>query len=228
MKVEIWSDIMCPFCYIGKRKFEQALRQFEHADEIQLEWRSFQLNPDLETDPDANINEYLAKTKNWSELEARQMNDRVTKMAAEVGLEYHMDQVVVANSFDAHRLIQFAKTQNKGDEAEEALFEAYFTKGRNMDDLDTLVEIAVQIGLDRKKSREVLEDDRFSNAVKHDIQTAKSLNIHGVPFFLFNRKFAVSGAQNTETFLKALKQSWNDWLKDQPMEISEAEKNGKS
>lgn len=225
MKVEIWSDIMCPYCYIGKRRFEHALEQFEHAVDIQIEWRSFQLNPDMETDPNANINEYLAETKGWSELEARQMNDRVTKMAAEIGLEYNMDQVVVANSFDAHRLIQYAKRKEKGDAAEEALFKAYFTDGKNIDDLNTLVEIAEQVGLDGMESREILEGDQYSNAVKHDIQTAKSLNIHGVPFFLFNRKFAVSGAQNTETFLKAIKQSWNDWLEDQPLEI-QAEENG--
>lgn len=218
MQVEIWSDIMCPFCYIGKRRFEQALNQFEYADDVEIEWRSFQLNPDMETDPDASINEYLAKSKGWSVDKARQMNDRVTNMAAEEGLEYHMDQAVVANSFDAHRLIQFAKSQDVGDEAEEALFQAYFTEGKNMDDPDALVEIAGQIGLSAQETRKMLESDQYANAVKHDLQTAQAMNIRGVPFFLFNRKFAVSGAQESETFLKALKQSWNDWVEGQEAE----------
>lgn len=221
MTVEIWSDVMCPFCYIGKRRFEHALEQFEYSNEVEIVWRSFQLNPDMETDPDLNINEYLAKTKGWSEMEARQMNDRVSRMAAEEGLEYHMDQAVVANSFDAHRLVQFAKTKGLGDEAEEALFHAYFTEGKNIDDLETLLEIAGSIGLDLPESREVLESDTFANAVKHDIQTARSLNINGVPFFMFNKKFAVSGAQKVQTFLKALKQSWNDWVANQPEETAE-------
>lgn len=218
MKVEIWSDIMCPFCYIGKRRFEQALDQFEYSDEVEIEWRSFQLNPDMETDPDANINEYLAETKGWSLKEAKKMNERVTNMAADEELEYQMDQAVVANSFDAHRLIQFAKSQDLGDEAEEALFQAYFTEGKNMDDPDTLVEIAAQIGLDTQETREMLESDQYANAVQHDIQTAQAMNIRGVPFFLFNRKFAVSGAQESATFLKALKQSWNDWIEEQQTE----------
>lgn len=148
MKVEIWSDVMCPFCYIGKRRFEQALEQFEYSDDIDVEWKSFQLNPSMETDPDKNINEYLAEAKGWSPEQARQMNQRVTDMAAEEGLEYNMDQAVVANSFDAHRLIQFAKKLDKGAEAEEALFRAYFTESKNIADHNTLLKIAEAIGLD--------------------------------------------------------------------------------
>jgi predicted DsbA family dithiol-disulfide isomerase len=214
MKVEIWSDVMCPFCYIGKRRFEQALEQFEYADNVEVEWKSFQLNPDMETDPDININDYLAEAKGWSPEQARQMNQRVTDMAKEEGLEYDMDQAVVANSFDAHRLIQFAKTHNKGNDAEEALFRAYFTEGKNIADHDTLVQLASNIELDPEETKEVLNTDRYTNQVKHDIEVASSINIRGVPFFLFDRKFAVSGARETEVFLKALKQSWNKWLED--------------
>lgn len=204
MKVEIWSDIMCPFCYIGKRRFEKALDQFEYADEVDVIWRSFQLNPDMKTDPDANINEYLSDAKGWSLQQARQMNQRVTDMAAEEGLEYNMDQAVVANSFDAHRFIQFAKDQNKADEAEEALFRAYFTKGQNIADHATLSAIASEIGLSGDKTREMLDSNQYANQVKHDIEIASSINIQGVPFFLFNRKFAVSGARETEIFLTIL------------------------
>ena len=228
MKVEIWSDVMCPFCYIGKRRFENALGQFKHDDEIEIEWRSFQLNPDLETDPEININDYLAEAKGWSPEQARQMNRRVTDMASEEGLTYNMDQAVVANSFDAHRLVQYAKTENRGDAAEERLFEAYFSQGKNIDDRDTLVSIGQDIGLDPENCRSVLQSDQFANAVKHDIETARGMNIRGVPFFLFNRKFGVSGAQETDTFLKALKQSWNDWLEGQQAVEVEGEVNGMS
>jgi predicted DsbA family dithiol-disulfide isomerase len=214
MKVEIWSDVMCPFCYIGKRRFEQALDEFEYADDIVVEWKSFQLNPDMETDPDLNINDYLADTKGWSPEQARQMNQRVTDMAAEIGLEYNMDQAVVANSFDAHRLVQFAKDYDKGSEAEEALFRAYFTEGKNIASHNTLNNIAANIGLDPDETQKMLDSDQYANAVEHDIQIAAGINIQGVPFFVFDRKYAVSGTREKDVFLKALKQSWNKWLKD--------------
>ena len=131
MKVEIWSDVMCPFCYIGKRRFEAALLKFEHKDEVEIIWKSFQLNPHMKTDPEKNINQYLAEIKGWTLDQAESMNERVTQMAKAEGLHYDFDKAIVANSFDAHRLIQLAKTHNKGDEAEERLFKAYFSEGKN-------------------------------------------------------------------------------------------------
>lgn len=220
MKVEIWSDVMCPFCYIGKRRFEQALNSFVYSDKVEIIWRSFQLNPNLETDADVNINEYLAETKGWSLDQARQMNQRVTNMAAEEGLGYNMEQAIVANSYDAHRLVQFAKEHNKGDEMEELLFKSYFTEGKNIADHQTLVSLAHHIGLDSTETKELLQSNKYSNAVDHDIQLAKNINISGVPFFLFNRQFAISGARETDVFLKALKQSWNAQLESSPQENS--------
>ncbi|WP_440998986.1 DsbA family oxidoreductase [Fodinibius sp. SL11] len=215
MKVEIWSDVMCPFCYIGKRRFEKALDNFDYADKVDITWRSFQLNPDIKTDTEANINEYLAEAKGWSLEQAQQMNRRVTKMAADEGLEYNMDQAVVANSYDAHRLAQFAKDRGKADEMEESLFRAYFTDGENISNHKTLISLAEEIGIDPTEAESILESDKYANAVKHDIQLAKNINITGVPFFLFNQKFAVSGARETEVFLKALKQTWNSRLEEQ-------------
>jgi len=215
MEVEIWSDVMCPFCYIGKRRFENALENFEYSDEVKITWRSFQLNPDMETDPDVNINEYLAEAKGWSQDQAQQMNQRVTDMAADEGLEYNMDQAVVANSFDAHRLVQFSKDRGKANEMEEALFKAYFTDGKNIADHQTLIALAEGIGIDPTEAKSILESEKYANTVKHDIQLAQNINITGVPFFLFNRKFAVSGAREAEVFLKALKQSWNANVRDQ-------------
>lgn len=214
MKVEIWSDVMCPFCYIGKRRFEAALRQFEHGDAVDIHWKSFQLNPDMETDPEKNINDYLADAKGWSPEQARQMNQRVTDMAEEVGLAYNMNEAVVANSFDAHRLIQFASTCDKADEMEEVLFNAYFAEGQNIADPKTLKSLASQISLDSETVTDILQGDQYSNQVKHDMQIAQSMDIRGVPFFLFHRKYAISGARETDVFLKALKQSWNEWLQD--------------
>jgi predicted DsbA family dithiol-disulfide isomerase len=214
MKVEIWSDIVCPFCYIGKRHFEQALAEFEYAEDLDIQWKSYQLNPDMETNPELNINDYLTDTKGWSQEKIQQMNQQVTSMAEKVGLKYNMDQAIPANSFDAHRLIQFAKIEDKANEMEEALFRAYFTEGKNIADYDTLVSLASNIGLDGKQSREMLQSDQFSNQVNHDIHIAKAMNIQGVPFFLFDRKYAVSGARETEVFAKALAQSWNEWLQD--------------
>ncbi|MCE7061121.1 DsbA family protein [Dyadobacter sp. CY343] len=216
MKVEIWSDVMCPFCYIGKRKFENALAEFPHKDKIQVEWKSFQLNPEMKTEPGKGINEYLAETKGWTPEYAQQMNDHVTNMAAEVGLEYNMDKAVLANSFDAHRFLQFAKTKGLGDQAEEQLFKAYFTDGKNTADHDTLVELGAFIGLDSAELRAVLEGTRFSEDVRKDVYEAQQVGARGVPFFVLDRKYAVSGAQPSEAFLAALEQSFGEWEKLNP------------
>lgn len=201
---------MCPFCYIGKRKFEQALQQFSHKDQVSIVWKSFQLNPDMKTIPDKNINEYLAEVKGWSLDQAQQMNDRVTAMASEVGLTYHFDKAVVANSFDAHRLIQLAKTKGLGDAAEERLFRAYFTEGLNTADHATLLEVGTEIGLDDTDVQSMLQSDEFAEDVQRDVYEAQQVGARGVPFFVFNRRYAVSGAQQPETFLGALNTTWQE------------------
>lgn len=214
MKVEIWSDVMCPFCYIGKRRFETALNQFDHRDDIEIEWKSFQLNPQMKTDPGKNINQYLAEIKGWDIDYAREMNAHVTQMAAEEGLDYRFDKAVVANSFDAHRLIQFAKTKGLGDAAEERLFRAYFTEGKNTADHDTLVGLGEEIGLKGDAIRELLAGSDFSEAVRKDIREAGQVGVRGVPFFVLDRKYAVSGAQAADTFLGALTTAHSEWKKE--------------
>jgi predicted DsbA family dithiol-disulfide isomerase len=204
MKVEIWSDIMCPFCYIGKRRFEKALSQFPGADNVEIEWKSFQLNPEMKTDTNKNINQYLAEIKNWSLSQAQEMNDRVALMAKDEGLHYDFNKAIVANSFDAHRLIQYAKTLKKGDEAEERLFKAYFTEGKNISDRSVLIDLAEDIGLNKNEAEDVLKNDKFTENVNDDILEAAKIGVTGVPFFVFNRKYAVSGAQEAETFLDVL------------------------
>jgi len=210
---------MCPWCYIGKRKFEKALEQFPQKDRIEVEWKSFQLNPDMKTDPTKSIVEYLADAKGFTVDHATQMLDHVTNIAAEVGLEYHMDKTVLANSFDSHRFIQFAKKNKKGDAAEEQLFHAYFTEGKNTADHDTLVDLGVKIGLDAEEVKNVLDSNQFAEDVRKDVYEAQQVGARGVPFFVLDRKYAVSGAQQTETFLGALQKSFQEWEKENPTPI---------
>jgi len=208
MKIEIWSDVMCPFCYIGKRKFEAALEQFDNKANVEVVWKSFQLNPNMKTDPGKNITEYLAEIKGWSIQQAKEMNTHVTNMAKEVGLHYDFDKAIIANSFDAHRLIQLAKKYGKGDEAEELLFKAYFTEGKNTDDHSILIEIGVSIGLNELEVKQVLASDQFADDVNKDILEAQQIGVRGVPFFVFDRKYGVSGAQPTEVFIETLTKAW--------------------
>lgn len=216
MKVEIWSDVMCPFCYIGKRKFEGALAQFADKDNIEIEWKSFQLQPDLKTDASKNTTAHLAETKGWSLDYAKQMTAHVTGVAKEVGLNYDFDKAVVANSFDAHRVSHLAKEHGVQDALEEALFKAYFTDGKNTADHQVLTDLAVSVGLNAEEVRQVLATNAYADEVNHDIYQAQQVGVRGVPFFVLGGKYAVSGAQPTETFLGALNQAYGEWKKEHP------------
>jgi predicted DsbA family dithiol-disulfide isomerase len=204
MKIEIWSDVMCPFCYLGKRKLEKALEQFPHRGEVEIAWKSFQLNPDMKTEPGKSINQYLAEKKGWSLEQTRQQHDRLAKAAAELGLLYDFDRAVVANSFDAHRLVQLAKKHGLGDAMEERLFQAYFSEGKNIADHATLLGLAKDAGLDETEAGAVMDSDAYAAEVNADAREARQLGVTGVPFFVLDRKFAVSGAQDTGVFLNAL------------------------
>jgi predicted DsbA family dithiol-disulfide isomerase len=211
MKVQIWSDVMCPFCYIGKRRFEEALTHFNHRDEIEVEWKSFQLSPSLQTDTQISVYQSLANSKGWQPEYARQVTAQVTEMAEQVGLSYNFDAAVVANSFKAHRFSHLAKKHGLGDAAEEQLFNAYFTTGKNIDDDDTLIALGVEIGLNADEVREVLTTDAYADDVRQDMAEAEDLRIHGVPFFVMNNHYAVSGAQATEVFLNTLQAAYAEW-----------------
>ncbi|MFT3747110.1 MAG: DsbA family oxidoreductase [Agriterribacter sp.] len=221
MKVEIWSDIMCPFCYIGKRKFESALKLFDHAGCIETEWHSFQLDPDLISGDDKNLYGYLSERKGISYQQSVEMHKHVTDMAAEVELKYNFDKAVIANSFDAHRLIQLAKTRGLGDAAEERLFRAYFTEGKDVGNHAVLKKLGNDIGLKDTEVDEMLASNAYTENVQHDIHEAAQIGVRGVPFFVFNRKFAVSGAQPPEVFLQALQQAYEGWRKNQPAALTE-------
>lgn len=210
MQVEIWSDIVCPFCYIGKRKFEQALEKFPQKDQVEVVWKSFQLDPDapkVGTDYLKNLSE----RKGWSLEQTRQITSNVTNMAADVGLEYHFEKAISANSLDAHRVLHLAKKHGLQDAMEEALFKAHFTEGRNIADHATLSQLGTGIGLDAAELKQVLESQAFEDEVQLDIETARQLRVSGVPFFVFDRKYGVSGAQDPTVFLQTLEKALETW-----------------
>lgn len=209
VKVEIWSDVVCPWCYIGKRRFEQALEQFEHKQDIDIEWKSFQLDPETKSDPGKSIHQMLADKKGISVDRAREMNDHVTGLAREEGLTYNFDQAVVANTFDAHRLIQLAKKHGLGAKAEERLFKAYFTEGFNLADHDALVKLGSEIGLSEQDVSNMLSTNAYAEEVSRDAYEAYQLGIHSVPTFIFNEQYGISGAQEPELFLNTLRKAWH-------------------
>ena len=211
MKVDIWSDVRCPFCYIGKRKFEKGLESFAQKDKVEVTWKSFQLDPDLDPQSSEDIFSYFTRAKGVSRQQAEQMFSNVTQIAKEVGLEFNIPASIVANSFNAHRLIQMAKAKGLGSEAEEALFRIHFTGGKDINDNDTLLQTGISIGLEEKALKEMLGSRAWSSEVRQDEEAARDLGVSGVPFFVFNDKYAVSGAQSPETFLQVLEKAWEEF-----------------
>ena len=209
MKIEIWSDIVCPFCYIGKRRLEEALADFEHRDQVEVVWKSFQLDPNQVTNPNISVVEDLARKKGWTLEYASDASESVADMAAEEGLFYDFEKAIPANTFNAHRLLQFAKTKGLGSVLKEALLRAYFMDGKNVDDTETLLTLADENGLSTDKTREVLSNPTtYRNEVLEDINEAKDLGISGVPFFVIDRKYGISGAQPLSVFANTLQKAW--------------------
>lgn len=207
LQVEIWSDVVCPFCYIGKRKLEKALENVGDAVDVQLIWKSFLLDPSVKSDTNKSIYRHLAESKGWSEEYARTVSQQVVQMAEKEGLHYNFDKVIVANSVKAHHLIQFSKIKGKGTEAEELLFEAYFSKGMNIDDAQNLEKIAQQLGFEKVEFQQWMNNDLKKANVLSDLKEAEDLGVNAVPFFLFNRKIAVSGAQDSLVFKNAIEKA---------------------
>lgn len=208
MTIEIWSDIVCPFCYLGKRKLEKALETFDADVPITIIYKSFQLMPDIQTQPGLSINEFLAREKGISPEQAREMNEYVTKQAHSLGLDYQLDRAVVANTFRAHRLLHHANSQGLQSETKERLLRAYFTEGKNIDDKATLLALADEIGL--TEVQQVLDSDDYAMEVRADQWEARQLGIKGVPFFVFNRKRAISGARELSLFSETLSQAFSE------------------
>lgn len=208
MKIQIWSDVLCPFCYIGKRNLEKALSQFEHRNEVTIEWKSFELDPGAPKNTAANLVEVLARKYQKTLTEGQQMNARMTASARDAGLVFHLDKAIPTNSFDAHRLLQLSRKHEKGDRAEEILFSAYLCEGKDIADPKTLKELAAKIELPEAEVQKLFDTDAFSAEVRANEEAAYQIGVQGVPFFLFDEKYAVSGAQPSEHFLQVLTQAW--------------------
>lgn len=213
MKIEIWSDVVCPWCYIGKRRIESALAAFPHADEVEVHWRSYQLDPGAPTEPTTGTAEMLAKKYGQSPAGVQQMQDRVEAVAAEEGLLYRLSETLHLNTVDAHRLIHLAHAEG-GDalqgQVKEALLAAYFTEARNVADHAVLRDVAVSAGLDPARVDEVLGSTEYAADVQADIDQAQAYGATGVPFFVVDQKYGVSGAQPTEVFTQVLERAWSE------------------
>jgi predicted DsbA family dithiol-disulfide isomerase len=206
--VEIWSDVVCPWCYLGKRRFENALSRFEHRDDVEVVWRSFELDPNAAPSSPEPAAERLAAKYGMSVEDAKASHDRLTALAAEAGLEYHLDTTKGGNTFDAHRLIQLGKARGIQDAVKERLMRGYFTDGERVDDHETLIKLAAEAGLDAGEARAVLASDEYADAVREDEELARRIGINGVPFFVLGRRYGVSGAQTPDVLLEALDKSW--------------------
>lgn len=212
MKVEIWSDVVCPWCYIGKRRFESALARFPHRDQVDVEWKSFELDPDAPPTQDLRGThaEQLSAKFGRPLDQIEEMLDRVTTTAAGEGLGFRFDLNRGGNSFDAHRLLHLAKASGRQDQVKERLDRGTFTEGLAVSDHEALTALAVEAGLDEAEVRAVLASDRFADDVRADEAQARAHGISGVPFFVIDGRYGVSGAQPADLFLQGLTQAWGD------------------
>lgn len=210
LKIQIWSDIMCPFCYIGKRRIESAIAQFEHKNAVEIEWKSFQLDANFVASEGDNLTEHLAEKYQKDTEWAQEMMDNMTQNAKNSGLDFHFEKAVMANSFHAHRLLHLAKEHQLGNELKELLFKAYLTDGKNIGDLETLKHLGIEVGLATILIDDVLQSDAYSENVKQDIEMAQKIGVQGVPFFVLDNKYAISGAQHVDTFVQTIEKVWQE------------------
>jgi predicted DsbA family dithiol-disulfide isomerase len=211
MDIHIWSDIVCPWCYLGKRRFEHALSLFDHRDEIRVTHRSFQLDPSRPRHQTMSRREMLTSKYQLSAQQVRDMDARMEHLADVEGLEYHLtDKGLTGNTLDAHQLLQLGKARGIQDAVIERLYRAYFTEQRSVFDRDSLVTLAGEAGLDQAEARDVLERDTYVDAVTADVREARALGVSGVPFFVLGGRYGVSGAQATAVFTEALTKAWDE------------------
>ncbi|WP_027418619.1 DsbA family oxidoreductase [Crocinitomix catalasitica] len=207
MKITIWSDIRCPFCYVAKRRLENAISEFEHKEKVTLEWKSFELDPSLETNLNIDtLDHYISRGAIRQKITG--LFNNTANMGKEIGIDFNFNDIVVANSFMAHKLVHASKKINKQNEAKELLLKAYFTDGKNIDDLNVLLKIGDELGFVQEELRTSLKENTFDNRVREDQKMAAELGISGVPFFVFNDQHAFSGAQSEQVFLDTLKKAF--------------------
>ena len=208
MEVEIWSDVACPWCYVGKRRFEAALEQFEHRDDVTITWRSFELDPDAPAERKGDRAEHLARKYGMSVEQARQAEAQMTQTAAAEGLDFRFDVARAGNTFDGHRLVHLAKDHGLQDAMKERLLHAYFSEGQVISDHETLARLAHDVGLPEDEVRDALAGDRYAAEVREDERTAQSFGIGAVPTFVVDRRLAASGAHPPEQLLSLLREGW--------------------
>ncbi len=210
MKIEIWSDFVCPFCYVGKRKFEIGLEQFEHKEEVEVVFRSFQLDPYAKKNTGMDIHQVLSSKHGIPYEKAKALNAQLKQTAKEVGLDYQLDTMIPTNSYDALRLSYYAKENGKMKEFMERIMKAHFTDSLDIGDHATLAQLASEIGLDANEALDVLANDKYSENLANDKAEGSNIGIQGVPFFVVNDKYAISGAQPSQVFLETLQQVWKE------------------
>lgn len=218
MKIEIWSDVMCPFCYIGKKNFEQALEKLPFKNEVEVEWKSFQLDPTLDPGETKTTAEYFREKKGFPEEQAKQMTAQVVQMGKASGIDFNFEKALITNTFPAHKLLHLAKKHNKASEMEEELFKAHFLNGENVGDTEVLSSLAQKLGISKEEAQQTLSSDEFDHDANQDISEGRNNGVSGVPFFILNGKYAVSGAQPTALFEEALTQTYNETV--QPFKSS--------
>ncbi|CDO52926.1 hypothetical protein DV495_004837 [Geotrichum candidum] len=212
MIVEVWSDVMCPFCFIGKRNYEKALSQFKHASNVELVWKSFQLDPTIPTENITKSHyEFLAEKKGWTVSHCKELHKSLLVTGKKAGIDFNFDIVRDTNSFNTHRVLQLAQEKGLGNHAEEIFFKAFFQDGKNLNDRSDLFSVAKEVGLTEAETEKALTDDKYAAAVKADIREATRYGVQGVPFFVFDKKYAVSGAQEPVSFLRTLEKSYTEW-----------------
>ncbi|WP_416825647.1 DsbA family oxidoreductase [Ectobacillus polymachus] len=219
MKVEVWSDIACPFCYIGKKRFDIALEQFDHNEDVQLVFKSFQLSPGAVKGSKQNIHEAIAEKYGMPVAQAKANNENIANQAKELGLDFNMDGIVLTNTEDAHRLSHYAKEQGKMTEMMQRLMKAYFTDSSDVGEQENLLNLAEEIGLNKDDVQRILTEGTYRSEVRSEQQEAQELGVQGVPFFVFNRKYAVSGAQSSEVFLEVMETVWKEEQSTQPLKV---------
>jgi predicted DsbA family dithiol-disulfide isomerase len=226
MKVEIWSDIVCPWCYIGKRRWEAGLGQFAHRDQVEVVWRSFELNPNAEHHAGERLTDTLAQKFGMTPAQVEALHEKMTALAAEEGLEYHLDQAQPGNTFDAHRLLHLAAHHHLQGALKERLMRAYFTEGLPIGDRDSLLDLGTTVGLDADDVRGVLETDAFSDEVRADERRASLFGVQGVPFFAIDERYGISGAQAAAHIAAVLEHAWSASPELVPVGATETEANG--
>lgn len=208
MTIDIWSDVACPYCYIGKRHLEEALARFPQAATVQINWRSFELDPQAPAKSPGDLYDVLSRKYRMSRTQAQEMTQSVENMGRAAGINFDFEQAVPVNTLAAHRLIHLAAEQGLQDVAKEHLLKAYFTEGKDLSNLDTLVSIGVAIGLEAGLVESTLQSDAFIEAVRADEEMAHQLGVQGVPFFVFDQKYALRGAQPVDAFVQTLEAVW--------------------